>query len=149
MDNHEKNEILIMLSESESTAFGKQDFTEQSIPQKVFSSIWALESEVNNGGFSQYFQNCSNETAGFVLDALHLIDAQQTAEICKRALKIAFPLGLPSSPVAISAAAENFAPDVENALDELSRDFFLYPNDLTELLYAYVSAHPDEFGSLD
>src|SRR5215469_18466024 len=98
MDNHEKNEILIMLSVSESTAFGKQDFAEQSIPQKVFSSIWALESEVNNGGFSQYFQNCSNETAGFVVDALHLIDAPQTAEICKRALMIAFPLGLPSSP---------------------------------------------------
>lgn len=145
----DKNEILVMLSESESTAFGKQDFEEQSVPQKVFSSIWSLESEVNNGGFSQYFQNSSNETAGFVVDALRSIDAHQTAEICKRALMIAFPMGLPSSPEAISAAAANFAPDVEDALNSLDQDFYAYPNDLTELLYAYVSAHPDEFGSLD
>ena len=144
-----KNEILIMLSESGSTAFGKQDFEEQSIPQKVFSSVWALESEVNNGGFSQYFQNCSNETAGFVVEALHFIDAHQTAEICKRALSIAFPMGLPSTPEAIRTAAENFAPDVDDALHSLDQDFYVYPNDLTELLYAYVSTHPSEFGSLD
>lgn len=149
MDQNEMNEILVMLSESESTAFGKQDFEKQSIPQKVFSSIWSLESEVNNGGFSQYFQNCSNETAGFVVDALQLIDAPQTSEICKRALMIAFPMGLPSSPEEISAAAANFGPGVEDALNGLDQDFFVYPNDLTELLYAYVSAHPDEFGSLD
>ena len=60
-----KNEILIGLSESERTAFGKQEFAVQSLPQKVFSSIWAVESEVNNGGFSQYFVNSSAETAPF------------------------------------------------------------------------------------
>jgi hypothetical protein len=36
----DKNQTLIMLSESDRTAFGKQDFAEQSIPQKVFSAIW-------------------------------------------------------------------------------------------------------------
>jgi hypothetical protein len=58
-----KNHILIGLSESDKTQFGKQDFAQQSTPQKVFSSIWALESEVNNGGFPQYFLNDSCETA--------------------------------------------------------------------------------------
>jgi hypothetical protein len=145
----DKNQILIMLSESESTAFGKQDFDKQSIPQKVFTSIWALEGEVNNGGFSQYFQNYSNETAGFVVDALRLIEAHQAAEICNRALMIAFPMGLPMSPEAIGTAAANFPPDVEEALNSLDQDFYLYPDDLTELLYAYVAAHPDEFGSLN
>jgi hypothetical protein len=47
-----KNDILIGLSESDKTEFGKEDFAQQSTSQKVFSSIWALESEVNNGGFS-------------------------------------------------------------------------------------------------
>ena len=41
-----KNHILISLSESDKTQFGKQDFAQQSTPQKVFSSIWAVESEV-------------------------------------------------------------------------------------------------------
>src|SRR4029077_6826293 len=48
-----KNEILTDLSESEMTRFGKGEFAQQSFPQKVFSAIWAVESEVNNGGFSQ------------------------------------------------------------------------------------------------
>jgi hypothetical protein len=34
-----KNEILIGLSESENTRFGKEDFAVQSPPQKVFSAI--------------------------------------------------------------------------------------------------------------
>jgi Domain of unknown function (DUF4375) len=61
-----KNEILIDLSESEITRVGKEEFSEQSFPQKVFSAIWEVESEVNNGGFSQYFLNDSAESASFV-----------------------------------------------------------------------------------
>ena len=143
----DKNQTLIMLSESDRTAFGKQDFAEQSIPQKVFSAIWSVESEVNNGGFSQYFQN-SSETVGFVADALDLIDAPRTAGICRRAVKIAFPNGLPSSPDEVSSAATDLAPDVEDTLSALDQEFFAYPHNLTDLLYAYISAHPDDFGPL-
>src|SRR5450755_1445988 len=64
-----KNNILISLSESDKTQFGKQDFATQSTPQQLFSSVWAVEAEVNNGGFSQYFLNDSCETAVFVAKA--------------------------------------------------------------------------------
>jgi len=77
-----KNQILIHLSESENTKFGKEEFARQSFPQKVFSAIWAVESEVNNGGFSQYFVNSSKETAAFVVEALRTIGAPDTAAIC-------------------------------------------------------------------
>src|SRR5579862_7273844 len=104
-----KNSILIDLSESELTKFGKQDFAAQSVPQKVFSSVWAVESEVNNGGFSQYFTNSSAETAPFVAEALNIIGAPRTADICRRAIACAFPKGLPPTAKAISAAAANLA----------------------------------------
>jgi Domain of unknown function (DUF4375) len=74
-----KNHILIGLSESDKTQFGKGAFAQQSTPQKVFSSIWALESEVNNGGFTQYFLNYSCETTSFVSEALETIGAPKTA----------------------------------------------------------------------
>jgi hypothetical protein len=48
-----KNHILINLSASEKTSFWKKDSTSQSLQQKVFSAVWHVESEVNNGGFSQ------------------------------------------------------------------------------------------------
>jgi hypothetical protein len=143
----DKNGILIVLSQSDRTSFGG-DFGTQSTPQKVFSSIWSVESEVNNGGFSQYFLNSSGETAGFVVEALETIGAPNTADICRRAIAIAFPDELPSDSGAIGAAASDFSDEVEEKLDALSEEFFGYPHDLTKLLFAYVSKHPEEFGEL-
>jgi len=100
-----KNGILIKLSESEKTRFGREDFARQSLPQKVFSAIWAVESEVNNGGFSQYFFNSSAESAWFVVEALETVGALETAGICRRAIASAFPSGLPQSKDAIRSAA--------------------------------------------
>ena len=74
-----KNHILILLSESEKTSFGKEEFSRQSVPQKVFSAIWAVESEVNNGGFSQYFLNGTGDSTPFVVAALETIGAPITA----------------------------------------------------------------------
>src|SRR5215469_17315710 len=107
-----KNHILISLFESDKTQFGKQDFAQQSTSQKVFSSIWAVESEVNNGGFSQYFLNDSCETAPFVADALDTIGAPRTADICRRAIATAFPMGLPTNRDVIAAAASEFSDEV-------------------------------------
>ena len=114
----------------------------------MFSSIWALESEVYNGGFSQYFQNSSAETAGFVVEALEEIAASNTADICRRAITTAFPDGLPSDPEAISSAAADFSVEIQNRLDQLDSEFFKQPNDLTQLLFAFVAGHPAEFGKL-
>ena len=143
----DKNGILIVLSQSDRTSFGG-DFGTQSTPQKVFSSIWSVESEVNNGGFSQYFLNSSCETAGFVSEALETIGAPSTADICRRAIAAAFPDGLPSDPEAIRSAASDFSEETEEKLDSLSNEFFQYPHDLTQVLFAYVSKHPEEFGEM-
>ena len=128
--------------------FGKEDFESQSFPQKVFSAVWALESEVMNGGFLQYFQNASAESAPFVAEALDTIGAIETAAMCRRAMEAAFPKGLPASADAIRSDAEDFPEDVLKALDTLDGEFFKYPNDLTSLLLAFVSTHPEEFGPL-
>ena len=143
-----KNSILVSLSESPQTKFGKQDFAQQFFPQKVFSAIWAVESEVNNGGFSQYFYNSSAETAPFVEQALQAVGAPRTADICKRAISVAFPDGLPATDDAIVAAAADFSDAILAALEPLDQEFFAYPHDLTQLLFAYVSKYPDEFGPI-
>jgi hypothetical protein len=141
----DKNHILIALSQSKKTKFGKEDFAGQSLPQKMFSAIWAAESEVNNGGFSQYFFNYSAETASFVVEALETIGAQRTAAVCARAIAAAFPEGLPPSYEAISSAAANFSDETLRKLDLLDREFYRYPENLTDLLFAYVSECSEEF----
>ena len=143
-----KNHILIGLSESPQTKFGKEDFASQSEPQKVFSALWEVESEVNNGGFSQYFLNSSAESAHFVVDALEVIGAPKTADICQRAIAAAFPAGLLESEEAIRSVAADFSDEVLEKLEPLDQEFYSYPHNLTDLLFAYVSAHPEEFGTL-
>ena len=143
-----KNGILINLSESDRTKFGREDFARQSTPQKVFSAIWVIESEVNNGGFAQYFLNDSAESAPFVVEALGTIGAPKTAAICKRAIATAFPEGLPQGTEAIRSAAADFPDEVLDSLEPLEQEFLAYPHNLTDLLFAYVSQHPEEFGDL-
>jgi len=143
----DKNKILIELSESERTKFGREDFDKQSLPQKVFSAIWSVEAEVNNGGFSQYFLNSSAETAPFVAEAFEIVGAPKTADICRRAISLAFPDGLPDIEEIQSIAGE-FPDEVLNGLEPLDEEFFAYPHNLTDLLFAYVSQHPEEFGRL-
>ncbi len=143
-----KNGILISLSTSDKTKFGKEGFVLQSIPQKVFSAIWEVEAEVNNGGFSQYFLNDSAESAPFVVEALNTIGAPKTADICQRAIAAAFPSGLPPTVEAIQAAASDFSDETLGSLEPLDQEFFSYPHNLTDLLFAHVSAHPEEFGNV-
>ena len=90
-----KNEILIELSESKMTKVGKEEFATQSFPQKVFSAIWEVESEVNNGGFSQYFLNDSAESAYFVVRALEEIGAPKTAYTASAQLPPHFQVDYP------------------------------------------------------
>jgi len=143
-----KNGILIVLSESEKTSFGKEDFALQSTPQKVFSAIWAVESEVNNGGFSQYFFNNSAESAWFVVEALETVGAPKTADICRRAIATAFPAGLPHDWKAIRSHAADFSDETLEKLEPMDQEFFAYPHNLTDLLFAYVAKRPEEFGKL-
>ena len=143
-----KNGILIGLSESDKTSFGKLGFASQPLPQKVFYAIWEVESEVNDGGFSQHFVNSSAESAAFVAEALETIGAPATASICRRAINAAFPTGLPTSEEAIRSTAAEFPDEILAILEPLDQEFFSYPHNLTDLLFAYVSEHPEEFGKL-
>ena len=143
-----KNEILISLSESVATKVGKEEFEQQSLPQRVFTAIWEVEAEVNNGGFSQYFLNDSAESTSFVVNALTTIGAPKTADICSRAIVIAFPGGLPQAVEAVRSSAAEFSEDVLAKLEPLDQEFLSYPHNLTDLLFAYVTAHPGEFGTL-
>ena len=55
IDRNEMNRRLIRLAESPNIRFWRVDYDQLSFPERVFVLIWELESEVNNGGFHQYF----------------------------------------------------------------------------------------------
>jgi hypothetical protein len=57
IDRNEMNHRLVKFSESPNIRFWRVDYDQLSFEERAFGLIWELESEVNNGGFHQYFWN--------------------------------------------------------------------------------------------
>jgi len=139
-----KNNYLIELTSNPKTDYGKRAFADQCHEQKVFSAITELESQVNNGGFQQYFGNGA-ETSMFAPTALRAIGAEQCASIVEEALALV-PPALPSDLDARWEIMSSLPEPIMEQLTALDDRFFGYPDDLTDLLFAFVAAHPDVFG---
>lgn len=126
----DKNRSLIELSER--LDFMDGNFSAQDSRQKVFSSIWALEGQVNSGGFQSFFEYEDPALVAYAPTALREIGANQCAQIVEQAISVAHP--------------EQH--DAGERLDALDTEFYAYPDDLTALLYRFVSENQDTFGPL-
>ena len=138
----DKNTTLIALHESRDSAFGKLPYPELSPEERVFLHVWELEAEVNNGGFDQYFINSSGDHAAEVVGSLEAIGAVQAAAIAKKAISVAFGNSPPPEDEEARDSAMRALP--EEKLEQLSacdNEFYLYPDNLTELLFSYVVAN--------
>src|SRR6202035_5656818 len=54
--------------------------------ERVVLAVEALEREVNNGGYSLFFENSTREFAPIIVQALVRIGCPRTAEITQRAI---------------------------------------------------------------
>ena len=145
----DKNAFLIELSASDRSDFGRRDFVYQNPTQKVFSTVWTLEAEVNNGGFHQYFFNSGGDTANFASTALQQIGALKCAAIVERALRIVSTSPLPVDWEERQTLLDDLGDELLDRLEPLDAEFYAYPDDLTSLLFEFVRKHPEEFGGID
>lgn len=122
-----------------------EDIGKLSDAEKVFYLNTQLESEVNNGGFSQYFYNSSGDFANEVLYSLNAIGAEQTASIYRKALSALGGL-LPKDRDEREELLDKILIDsVGELLNECDNDFFLYPDNLEELNYQYIINNKEQF----
>ena len=142
----DKNGFLIDLSESEWTDFGRVEFSAQPEPQKVFSAIWKLESDVNNGGFDQYFLNSESDVIAHAPIALRAIGVSSCAEIVEKAIQVIAPLA--PTEIGRYESLDDAGDEGQERLDMLDAEFFAYPNDLTELLFEFASQRAETFGPM-
>ena len=147
IDDNEKNRRLIALSARPDVRFWRTDYALLSPAERVFLVIWELEAQVNNGGFNQYFFNSSGRLVPYAANALRTIGAQEMSSIVDLAV---YAIG-PNIPWLDDDARQDTVlaldDDIQSELEELDQAFFKYPNNLTELLYAYVVQHRDEIGA--
>jgi hypothetical protein len=126
-----KNQALIELSESTRTDFGRVDFADQPEQQKVFSAIWALESQVNNGGFLQYFESWDGDTAEYAPKALRAIGAHTCASIVERAVRTASSSPLPTSQADRARFLGSLKENVRQQLEAFDQQFLTSTTSLT------------------
>jgi hypothetical protein len=112
-------QALEMAIQQKSERVGDDDMTEEEI---IVLAIEALEREVNNGGYSQFFVNSSREYTPIIVHALLRIGCSKTAEITKSAIAAAGFEGL--VPMALAEALNAYSGADNQELDECDQLYY-------------------------
>ena len=113
-------------------------FKDLSEIDQILVAIWALEGDVNNGGFDQYYFNSSGDTAYYAPIALRRIGAMRMADIVDRANFHFGPSGPPISGDERQTALFKLTESNEKLWHDLDKEFFRYPDDISALLERFV-----------
>jgi hypothetical protein len=137
-------EMIIELSYGISDKIHKKGFDSLSHPERVLHHIYWLESEVNNGGFDQFFVNSSGDYALDTPSALEEIGAHHTAHLVKRAIDL-FPRGSPSrNREQRIEQLESMGETLRDQFSAFDSEFFEYQDPLEELQVKYMVANKDQ-----
>ena len=105
---------------------------------KVVAAVFALEAEVNNGGFDQFFYNSAGDFAWFTPDALTMIGAEKTALIVEKANSVFGEKGPSPDRDKRFEVMQSFGEKYDEFWGELDDQFYEYPHDLYALLEKYL-----------
>lgn len=111
--------------------------------EKTVLAVEALEREVNNGGYAQFFLNSSREFASTIVTSLQRIDCPKTAQITQRAIRA---LGI-SDPKAKNIEPAMAADDKrrEKKLKRCDAAYHTNAEPIAERLFAFIKANKAEF----
>jgi hypothetical protein len=134
-------EMIIELSYGISDKINKNGYDSLSQVEKVLHHVYWLESEVNNGGFHQYFSNSSGDYAFETPEACKEIGAPYTASLVDNANNI-FPNGKPPSDwqQRNNWLNEN-GETIKKTLGDIDNKFFEYREPLAELQKEYMEKY--------
>lgn len=108
----------------------------------MFLACMALDREVNNGGYDQFFRNSSGQYALNIVDALKTIACPTTAGITEKAIA-ALNLSDPTlSAIETSLRRRNKKRD--QALEELDQEFY-GTFEIEDKLFKFVQSRPQAF----
>ncbi len=116
--------------------------------QRVFYITQNLESEVNNGGFSQFYCNTDGLFVNELVSTFERINAYKTAEICKKAVSIfgdTFPVDMPQIQEILNTDDEEMEEENSQLLSECDMEFYEYEEDLEELNYQFIINNKESF----
>ena len=108
--------------------------------ERVVLAVEAMEREVNNGGFSQFFVNLSVAFAPILEGSLRAIGCPKTADIARDAVKAMDPDGTLDTD-ALSRAAGNPDAEVAGALEACDARYFANDEPIADALFRWIKAN--------
>jgi hypothetical protein len=114
---------------------GDEEVTDE---ERIILAIEALEREVNNGGYGQFFVN-SSEYALMIVHALRRIDCPKTANVTQKALDIVQRIPLTREEIEDGTWEEN--EERQEALSRCDNRYFERPENIEESLFAFIKAN--------
>jgi hypothetical protein len=135
---------LFKVSEAVWAREAKYGFRALSNPERVFLCIWNLKAEVNNGGFSQFFDNSAGDHAAETPDALRMIGAAEMADLVERALAVFGASAPPANQEERLEAIEALPESEKEKWEELDAAFINLSSPEAELR-AFVEVNRSEF----
>ena len=125
-------------------ALGKKAFREGdsalSAEEMVILAVEALEREVNNGGYSQFFENSSQEYAPIIVQALIRIGCPKTADITQRSIESIHLPNLSVEAIEAIVAADKMN---EEVLNDCDNSYFGAGEDIAGQLFAFIKTNKD------
>jgi len=122
--------------------FGSGDSAKLTAQERIVLAVLALEREVMNGGYFQFFTNSSVEFAPMIVDALKQIGCPKTADLTKKAIET---LHLNATTAeAVKTAAETPNEERDKFLDEYDQAFFKYEERPDLKLFSYIRENKDD-----
>lgn len=115
--------------------------------QQAIFVIWELETEVNNGGFNQYYFNSSGQYAKLTPGALKLVGAKKFADLMSKANEIYQKIYVKIKKEQ-DGTLDGFSKSYnDNPLNKLDEEFYnLYNNEnLGDLQISYIRKNKDQF----
>lgn len=146
----DKNQFVIAMSGwLDRKCKGGANPTVLSPEEKAVYAVDSFQSEVNNGGFSQYLYNGSGALAGELLASLAAIGADCTAEIYRDVLSL-LPPELPTDELLRNELLdEAITADISAVMSAADDRFYICPDDLEELLYRFIMNHKNCFAEAE
>ena len=105
--------------------------------ERYVLAVEALEREVNNGGYGQFFLNSSHEFVDVIGEALAAIGCPKTAELTRRAIQ---SLNIRDGVTGAKAEAVILADDeaVREALDACDAGYYDNDEPIADRLFAWI-----------
>jgi uncharacterized protein DUF4375 len=127
LDSERKERVILSLTEAE----------------RVVMAIEAMEREVNNGGYGQFFMNSSKHFAPYIVHALQTIGCFECAALMTSAiaeLKLPPEYDGEDCDKALSSSRDEISPK----LHELDERYYQNIEPLGDKLFSYIEQHASE-----